>query len=100
MKILSKEFLQKYNGKIINVHPSLLPKFKGTNTFKRILDNKEQTSGCTIHFVSEKLDSGKIILNKKININKDDNENSLRLKTQKLEYRAYSEAVVKIYNMY
>ena len=70
MKILSKEFLKEYKGKIINIHPSLLPKFKGTNTFKRILSNKEKTSGCTSHFVSEKLDSGKIILKKKINMTK------------------------------
>ena len=66
MKILSDSFIKSYNGKIINIHPSLLPKFKGTNTFKRILKNKEKVTGCTVHFVNKKLDSGKIIIKKNL----------------------------------
>ena len=97
MKILSKSFIDSYNGKIINIHPSLLPKYKGTNTFKRILKNRETITGCTVHYVDKKLDSGKIIIKKKINLSHNDNEASLKRKTQILEYRAFSEAISKIY---
>mgnify|MGYP001379428306 CR=1 FL=1 len=97
MKILSKEFIRKFNGVIINIHPSLLPKYKGTNTFKRILKNREIMTGCTVHYVNDKLDSGKIIIKKKFNLSHDDNEASLKRKTQILEYRAFSEAISKIY---
>lgn len=98
MKILSKDFIKKFNGKIINIHPSLLPKFKGLNTFSKAIKAREKFTGCTVHFVNEKLDSGKIILKKKVSINEDENENSLKLKVQKKEYKAYSEAIIKIYN--
>ena len=97
MKILSKNFINSYSGKIINIHPSLLPKYKGTNTFKRILKNRETIAGCTVHYVDKKLDSGKIIIKKKFNLSHDDNEQSLKRKTQILEYRAFSEAINKIY---
>ena len=62
MKILSIKFIKKFNGKILNIHPSLLPKYKGLNTHQRAIINKEKYSGCTVHFVNSKLDSGKIIL--------------------------------------
>ena len=65
MRVLSKNFIKKFNGKILNIHPSLLPKYKGLNTHERVIKNKEKISGCTIHFVNSKLDSGKIILQKK-----------------------------------
>jgi len=61
MKILSKNFITRFKGKILNIHPSLLPKYKGLNTHQRALDNNEKYSGCTVHFVNSKLDSGKII---------------------------------------
>ena len=64
MKIISKSFLKQYKKNIINIHPSLLPKFKGLNTFTRILKNKEIKTGCTVHYVNEKLDAGKIIIRK------------------------------------
>ena len=67
MKILSKNFISKFKGKIINIHPSLLPKYKGLNTHQRVIKNKEKFSGCTVHFVNSKLDSGKIILQKSKN---------------------------------
>ena len=70
MKILSKDFIKKFKGKILNIHPSLLPKYKGLNTHYRAIQNKEKYSGCTVHFVSSKLDSGKIILQKKLNYQK------------------------------
>ena len=97
MKILSKNFIKKFRGKIINIHPSLLPKYKGVNTFTRILKNKEKISGCTVHHVNDKLDSGNIILKKLFSIEDKDNELSLKRKTQKLEYKAFSEAIVKLY---
>ena len=97
MKILSKNFIRRYNGKIINIHPSLLPKFKGLNTFEKVLNTKEKRTGCTVHFVSEKLDSGKIISKKFFDIVKSDNVKTLKFKTQKLEYKAFSQAIIKIY---
>jgi phosphoribosylglycinamide formyltransferase 1 len=97
MKILSKDFIKKFRGKIINIHPSLLPKYKGVNTFTRILKNKEKISGCTVHYVNDKLDSGNVILKKTFSIEDKDDELSLKRKTQKMEYKAFSEAIVKLY---
>ena len=100
MKILSKNFINKFNKKILNIHPSLLPKYKGLNTFSRVLKNKERKTGCTVHFVNEKLDSGSTILKKMIFINETDDEVILRQKTQKLEHRAFPEAIIKIFRKY
>ena len=97
MKIISNRFIKNFGKKIINIHPSLLPKFKGLNTFERILKNNEIKTGCTVHYVNEKLDSGKIITQRFFFINKKDNIQSLKLKTQNLEKKAFSEAVIKIY---
>ena len=97
MKVISSNFLRAYRKKIINIHPSLLPKFKGLNTFKRIIDNQEKKAGCTVHYVNEKLDSGKIIVKKSYFIKSSDNEISLKEETQKKEYVAYPEAIIKIY---
>ena len=97
MKIISKRFLRDYGKKIINIHPSLLPKFKGLNTYSRILEKKEKKSGCTVHYVNEKLDAGNIIIKKLFFINSSDNENTLKKKTQLLEYKAYPEAIIKIF---
>ena len=96
MRILSKRFIRSFGKSIINIHPSLLPKFKGLNTFERILKKKERKTGCTVHFVNEKLDAGKIILRKFIYIDKDDDIASLKKKTQNLEYNAFSEAVIRV----
>jgi len=98
MRIISKNFIKKFNGKIINIHPSLLPKHKGLNTFSKAIKSKDKYTGCTVHYVSEKLDDGKIILQKKVSINKNDNENTLRLKVQKEEYKAYAEAVLMMFS--
>ena len=97
MKILSKKFLKNYGKKIINIHPSLLPKFKGLNTFSRILKNKEKKTGCTVHYVNEKLDNGKIISQRCFFIKSDDNEEKLKIKTQKLEYLVFPESIIKIF---
>ena len=97
MKILKKNFITKFNGKIINIHPSLLPKYKGLNTFKRVLASKEKITGCTVHHVNNKLDSGLKILQKKIVINPNDNEKTLKFKVQQVEYKAYAEAIIRMY---
>ena len=98
MKILSKNFIRKFKGKIINIHPSLLPKYKGLNTHKRALKNKEKFSGCTVHYVTIKLDSGKIILQKKVKIKKKDTVNSLKKKVLKKEHQIYPSAIRKIFS--
>jgi len=96
MKILSKNFIKKFDGKIINIHPSLLPKYKGLNTHQKAIENKDKFSGCTVHYVNSKLDSGKIILQGKVSINKKDNEFSLEKKVLKVEYLLYPKAINKI----
>jgi len=97
MKILDKKFINKLKKKIINIHPSLLPRYKGLDTFKRALRDKEKLTGCTVHYVNKKLDSGKIILKKKIIIESSDNEETLKAKVQAKEYKAYSESIISIF---
>ena len=94
MKILSKRFIQKFNGKILNIHPSLLPNYKGLNTHYRAIKNKEKFSGCTIHYVNAKLDSGKIILQKKVRIKKNDSPKTLAKKILKQEHILYPKAIL------
>ena len=96
MKILSKNFIKKFKGKIINIHPSLLPKYKGLNTHARALQNKDKFSGCTVHFVNSKLDSGKIIMQEKVKITKKDTLFSLKRKVLKKEHKLYPAAIKKI----
>jgi formyltetrahydrofolate-dependent phosphoribosylglycinamide formyltransferase len=97
MRILSYSFIKKFNGKIINIHPSLLPKYKGLNTHQRAITNKEKFAGCTIHYVTAKLDSGKIILQKKIRIAPNDTSASLAKKILKEEHNLYPAAIMKIF---
>jgi len=96
MRILTANFIKKFKGKIINIHPSLLPKYKGLNTHQRALDNKEKYSGCTVHFVNSKLDSGKIILQKKVKIFKNDTSEKLSKRILKQEHLLYPKALEKI----
>ena len=96
MKILSKSFIKKFKGKIMNIHPSLLPKYKGLNTHQRTINNKEKYSGCTVHYVNSKLDSGKIILQKKVKILKTDTSSSLAKKILKQEHILYPKALKKV----
>ena len=98
MKILSKNFIRKFKGNIVNIHPSLLPKYKGLNTHKRALKNKEKFAGCTVHYVTIKVDSGKIILQKKVKIKKKDTVNSLKKKVLKKEHQLYPSAIRKIFS--
>ena len=99
MKILSKNFIKKFKGKILNIHPSLLPKYKGLNTHQRVLQNNEKYSGCTVHLVNSKLDSGKIILQSKIKIYKKETSKSLAIKILKEEHKLYPKAVLKFFNL-
>ena len=100
MKILSKNFIRKFRGKIINIHPSILPKYKGLNTHQRALKNGDKFSGCTVHFVNSKIDSGKIILQKKVRILKKDTPEILAKKILKQEHKIYPLAVKKILTNY
>ena len=97
MKILSKDFISKFKGKILNIHPSLLPKYKGLNTHHRAIQNKEKYSGCTVHVVNSKLDSGKIILQKKVKLSKKETPSSLQKKILKHEHLLYPRAISKIF---
>ena len=96
MKILSSNFIKNFGCKIINIHPSLLPKFKGTNTYKRVLKSNEIYSGCTVHFVTPKMDNGKIIFKKRVLIDKNETENSLKNKILKQEHKLYSRSIISI----
>ena len=98
MKILSKNFIKKFDGKIINIHPSLLPKYKGLNTHDRAIKNNDKFSGCTVHYVNEKLDSGQIIIQKKVRITAKDTSASLAKKILKEEHKLYPAAILKIFN--
>ena len=98
MKILSKNFIEKFDGKIINIHPSLLPKYKGLNTHERALSNKDKFSGCTVHYVTKNLDSGKIVMQKKVRIYSRDNSISLAKRILKQEHQLYPAAIIKIFN--
>ena len=100
LKILSKDFIKSFKGKIINIHPSLLPRYKGLNTHERVLENNEKFTGCSVHFVNEKLDGGKIILQKKIKIFKRDNLKSLKNRVLKEEYKLYPKSIIKILSNY
>ena len=97
MKILSKSFIKNFKGKILNIHPSLLPKYKGLNTHERAINNKDKYSGCTVHFVTPEIDSGKIISQKKVIINKNENELSLKNKILKEEHKLYSQSIISVF---
>ena len=98
MKILSRNFIKKFERKIINIHPSLLPKYKGLNTHKKAIENNDKYAGCSVHFVTAKIDSGKIIMQKKVKIRKNDTVDSLSKKILKKEHLLYPAAIKKIYN--
>ena len=97
MKILSKKFIKKFSGKIVNIHPSLLPKYKGLNTHQKALKNNEKYSGCTVHYITDKVDSGKIILQKKVKIKRKDSLNTLTKKVLLEEHKLYPRAISKVF---
>mgnify|MGYP001185557928 FL=1 len=96
MKILSRSFIKKFNNKIINIHPSLLPKYKGLNTHEKAIKNKDKYSGCTVHYVNSQLDSGKIIMQKKVKILKSDNSHTLSKRILKQEHIIYPKALASV----
>ena len=96
MKILSKKFIKNFTGKILNIHPSLLPRYKGLNTHVRAIRNNDKFSGCTVHFVNSRLDSGKIILQKKVRIYKKDTPQILARRILREEHILYPKALIKI----
>ena len=97
MKILPKKFIKKFSGKIVNIHPSLLPKYKGLNTHQKALKNNDKYSGCTVHYVTDKVDSGKIILQKKVRIKRKDSLNTLTKKVLLEEHKLYPRAISKVF---
>ena len=99
MRILSKNFIKRFKGKILNIHPSFLPKYKGLNTHQRAISNNEKYSGCTVHFVNSRLDSGKIILQKKVKISKFDTAKSLANKILIQEHKLYPKAIRKVFSL-
>ena len=97
MKILPKKFIKKFSGKIVNIHPSLLPKYKELNTHQKALKNNDKYSGCTVHYVTDKVDSGKIILQKKVKIKRKDSLNTLTKKVLLEEHKLYPRAISKVF---
>jgi len=99
MKILSKSFIKNFKGKILNIHPSLLPKYKGLNTHERAIRNKDKYSGCTVHFVNSRLDSGEIINQKKVRIKKLDTAKTLAKRILIQEHKLYPAAIIKVLSL-
>lgn len=95
MRILSEVFIAEYYGKIINIHPSLLPKYKGMNTHERVLENNEEFHGVTVHYVDDSLDGGPICAQSKLKINTS-NVNELENQIHELEYKLYPEVIKQI----
>jgi phosphoribosylglycinamide formyltransferase-1 len=93
MKILSAQFVNNYKNKILNIHPSLLPKHPGLNTHKKVIINRDQEHGCTVHYVTAELDAGPIIKQSKISVLYTDTELSLKTKVQKLEHELYPKVI-------
>ncbi len=89
MRILSAEFVAHFHPYLINIHPSLLPKYKGLNTHQRVLDAGDSVHGCSVHFVDEELDSGSIIAQAQCTVNANDSVDSLKKKVQQLEHQLY-----------
>ncbi len=97
MKILSEDFIRRFKGRILNIHPSLLPKYKGLRTHERVIKNREKYSGCTVHLVNSKLDSGKVVLQKRVKISKKETPSSLQKKILKYEHKLYPKAINKLF---
>ena len=96
MQVLSKKFINKWQNRIINIHPSYLPKNKGLNPQKQVIDERAPFTGCTVHFVNEKVDSGKIILQEKVKVMQSDNVQSLSYRILQREHEIYPKALNQI----
>ncbi|MBN1354106.1 MAG: phosphoribosylglycinamide formyltransferase [Candidatus Omnitrophica bacterium] len=93
MRLVSAVFVKKYENRIMNIHPSLLPSFKGTHAIKDAFDYGAKKTGVTVHFVDDKLDHGPIILQEAVDVNKEDTIHTLEEKIHKIEHRLYPEAI-------
>lgn len=93
MRILSHEFVQHYLNKMMNIHPSLLPKYKGLNTHQRAIDAGEKEHGCSVHFVTPELDDGPVILQAKVEVKSNDTAETLAERVHEQEHRIYPEAI-------
>ena len=93
MRILSSRFIKAFPNKIINIHPSLLPKYKGLDSIQRALDNKEYSTGCTVHMVTEELDSGKILMQEEVPIRRHDTIETLTMAVHEAEHRIVPEVL-------
>lgn len=96
MRILSENFVDHFYGKLINIHPSLLPKYRGLDTHRRVLEAGDQFHGISVHYVSRNLDAGPIIAQAQIEINPGDTESKLKSRIQKLEHQFYPDIITKI----
>jgi len=93
MRILSDEFVKHYLNKMMNIHPSLLPKYKGLNTHQRAIDAGDKEHGCSVHFVTPELDGGPIILQATVPVKEDDTAETLAQRVHEEEHRIYPEAI-------
>jgi len=93
MRILSADFISKYSGKILNIHPSLLPKFPGLNTHQRAIDASEKKHGASVHFVTEEVDGGPVIAQQSVNIDSTDNPQTLAKKVLEKEHILYPQVI-------
>jgi phosphoribosylglycinamide formyltransferase-1 len=98
MRILNSEFVQPYEGKMLNIHPSLLPKYKGLHTHRRALENGDKEHGVSVHFVTSELDGGPVIAQRTVKVEDRDTEQSLQQKVQQQEHQLYPEVVAKFCN--
>lgn len=89
MRILTADFVEHYKGKLINIHPSLLPKYQGLNTHQRAIDAKDEEHGCSVHFVTEELDGGPVILQAKVPVFEEDNADELAQRVHVQEHLIY-----------
>ena len=93
MRILGTAFVRRHTGRLINIHPSLLPKYRGLHTHRRALEAGERVHGCSVHFVTEELDSGAVIAQAEVPVRPDDTEMTLRTRVQAQEHRLYPQVI-------
>jgi phosphoribosylglycinamide formyltransferase-1 len=96
MRILSPDFVERWRGRILNIHPSLLPKYRGVSPQKRAIEAGERVSGCTVHLVDEGTDTGPVVLQKEVRIEPGDTEESLSARILEQEHAAYPEAIARM----
>ena len=96
MRVLSPAFVERWRGRILNIHPSLLPRFSGLSPQKRALESGDRETGCTVHFVDEGVDSGPVVIQKRVAIRPEDTEETLSRRILEQEHEAYPDAIAKV----